>query len=46
MKNHASAVMTRMPERFSQKPAFIIWGSRINPVPNTIALGGVPTGIM
>ena len=41
-----SAVMTRMPARFSQKPAFIICGSRTNPVPNTIAFGGVPTGIM
>ena len=35
--------MTRMPERFSQTPAFIICGMRTSPVPNTIALGGVPT---
>ena len=41
-----SAVMTRMPARFSQKPAFIICGIRTSPVPNTIAFGGVPTGIM
>ena len=35
-----------MPARFSQIPAFIICGIRTSPVPNTIAFGGVPTGIM
>ena len=42
----ARTVMSRIPARFSQRPAFIIWGSRTRPVPNTIAFGGVPTGIM
>jgi hypothetical protein len=46
MNSVTNAVMTKMPARFSQKPAFIICGSRTNPVPNTIAFGGVPTGIM
>ena len=32
--------MRSMPARFSQNPAFIICGIRINPVPNTIAFGG------
>src|SRR4029453_10870733 len=43
MNSVTNAVMTKMPARFSQKPAFIICGSRISPVPNTIAFGGVPT---
>ena len=46
MNSETSAVMTRMPARFSQKPAFITCGSRTSLVPNTIAFGGVPTGIM
>ena len=41
-----NAVITRMPARFSQIPAFIICGIRTSPVPNTMAFGGVPTGIM
>ena len=32
--------------RLSQSPAFIICGRRTSPVPKTMALGGVPTGIM
>src|SRR5512144_624285 len=35
-----------MPLTLSQKPALIICGIRTSPVPNTIAFGGVPTGIM
>ncbi len=35
-----------MPLTLSQKPARIICGMRTRPVPKTIALGGVPTGIM
>jgi hypothetical protein len=42
-----SAVMTRMPARFIQNPAFIISGSGTSPVPNTIALASVarPSGV-
>ena len=38
--------MTRMPARFSQKPAFIIWDSGTSPLPNTIAFGGETINVM
>jgi hypothetical protein len=37
MNSVASAVMSRMPARFSQKPACIICGSRTSPVPTAPA---------